>query len=411
MYENTDPRSGMSRKDRFGGVALVVVLSVILLGAILAVAFVGAFLISDPVAEINTPRVSAAPTAALAPTATPATTAYSSLATAAPHSGNGSSSLLTDNPIPDIVESVSAGVVGIENYQPASAGGIALELYGSGSGFILSKDGYIITNQHVVDGARELYVLLCDGSEAEATLVGSDVATDVAVLKINRNDLTPLSLGDSSALRVGDFVLAIGNPLDSYELNGTVTFGIISALERSINIDGFTNSYLQTDAAINPGNSGGPLLNMNGEVIGINTAKSITAGYDDYGNAIAAEGIGFALPINDLKSIVEQIISDGQIVRPGIGVSVYMLDEENAQNLNTIVGIYVDAVTEGGPAEQAGIQKGDVITAYNGVTIEEQEQFVNFLRGCQVGDTVLITVYRNGKYLDLSVVVGDMNKM
>ncbi|MDO4572037.1 MAG: trypsin-like peptidase domain-containing protein, partial [Clostridia bacterium] len=206
---------------------------------------------------------------------------------------------MIDNPIPDIFDAVSPGVVGVVNYQNLVINGREqLQVYGSGSGFIVSSSGYILTNAHVIEDASVVAIRFSDGEEVDAKVIGSDAETDVAVLKIERSGLSPLGLGDSDTVRVGEYVLAIGNPLDSDRLANTITFGIISAKAREITIDAYTNTFLQTDAAINFGNSGGPLLNMQGEVIGMNSAKTVTAGYDAYGNAISAEGIGFALPIN-----------------------------------------------------------------------------------------------------------------
>ena len=178
-----------------------------------------------------------------------------------------------------------------------------------GSGFVVSSDGLIVTNNHVIDGADEIEIEFFSGKKLPAKVIGKDEKTDIAVLKVESAQLQPLKLGDSDSVRVGEYVLAIGNPLSSDELANTITFGIVSATKREVTIDNYTNSYLQTDAAINFGNSGGPLNNLNGEVIGINSAKTITAGYDDLGNAVSAEGFGFALPINQVKKIMEVLIT------------------------------------------------------------------------------------------------------
>lgn len=316
------------------------------------------------------------------------------------------------NPLPDVIENVSPSVVGIVTYVESTIRNRdELEAYGSGSGFIVSEDGYILTNQHVIDGAQEVRVLFEDGTEVVADLIGSDVTTDVALLKIEAEGLVPLVLGDSDAIRVGEFVLAIGNPLDSSELYGTVTFGIVSATARNVNIDGFSNEYIQTDAAVNFGNSGGPLLNMSGEVIGMNTAKTVTAGYDEYGNAVAAEGIGFALPINDVVAIMEQLKAEGKVERPGIGVTVYTLSELDAEELGTVAGVFIYTVTEGGPADLGGIEAGDVIIASGDMIITEQEHLVEAIYGAGIGNPLELTVYRNGEEVDLTIIVGDMNTM
>ncbi|MEG2217257.1 MAG: trypsin-like peptidase domain-containing protein, partial [Clostridia bacterium] len=206
---------------------------------------------------------------------------------------------ISDNPIPNIFDAAAPGVVSVINYVNVNTGGKSkLALYGSGSGFFVSSNGYIVTNAHVVENASKVTVKLNDGDEVDAQIIGQDIETDVAVLKINRSGMPALAFGNSDEARVGEYVLAIGNPIDADQFANTLTFGIISAKSREITIDSYTNTYMQTDAAINVGNSGGPLLNMKGEVIGINSAKTITAGFDAFGNPVSAESIGFALPIN-----------------------------------------------------------------------------------------------------------------
>ena len=216
----------------------------------------------------------------------------------------------TVNPAPDIVEQTFEGVVGVNSYEKVKDKD---ELEGYGSGFVLSSEGYIVTNAHVIKGASKVTVTLPDNDkqEIDAEVVGYDSTMDIAVLYIRKDGLKPLALGSAENVRVGDFTIAIGNPSGS-ELAGTATFGIISATSRNVNIDGHENEYLQTDAAINPGNSGGPLLNMKGEVIGITTAKNIFAGYDEYGNTISAEGLGFAIPIDKAVEVAEELITQGR---------------------------------------------------------------------------------------------------
>ena len=205
-------------------------------------------------------------------------------------------------------------------------------------------------------------------------------------------------------------MIAIGNPLSVYELYGTVTFGIISATAREINIDGFVNTYLQTDAAINFGNSGGPLINMAGQVIGMNSAKSVRAGYDANGNVISAEGIGFALPIQNVIETANTILREGSVVRPGIGVQIRTVDAETAMEKNVPVGCRIEELTEGAPAEQAGLQVGDIITMADDVVVTENDDVVDYVRSRKVGDKVDFTVYREGEYLTITVTIGDMNK-
>ena len=310
--------------------------------------------------------------------------------------------------IPDVVEAASESVVGVIQYQQNPRTG-RLEEYASGSGFIVSENGYVLTNAHVVSGAAAVDVLLSDGDRKSALVVGADVNMDIAVLKVDGEKYPALPIGDSKTLRVGEYVIAIGNPLSAYELYGTVTFGIISATAREINIDGFVNTYLQTDAAINFGNSGGPLINMAGQVIGMNTAKSITAGYDSRGNAISAEGIGFALPIQDVIEIANIIIQKGGMVRPGIGVQIRTVDEDTAAENNVPVGCRIESLTTGAPAEQAGLRVGDIITGVDDIVVTENDDVVSYVRSRNVDDVVTFTVYRDGDYLTIPVTVGDMN--
>ena len=229
-------------------------------------------------------------------------------------------------------------------------------------------------------------------------------------MKVDAENLRALPLGNSDSVRVGEFVLAIGNPISSDELYGSVTFGIISAKARQINIEGFENEYIQTDAAVNPGNSGGPLINMNGEVIGVTSAKYITAGYDEYGNSISSEGIGFALPIRNVMNIVDALIKNGSVPRPGIGVTIATRSEEAAQAENKPAGIYVYSITEGGPAEQAGLQVDDVILALNGLEMT-QDEFVLVIRSKSIGEQITFTILRNGETMDIVVTVGDLNQI
>ena len=311
--------------------------------------------------------------------------------------------------IPDVVEAASASVVGIIQYQPNARTG-RLEEYGSGSGFIVSENGYVLTNAHVVSGAAAVDVLFSDGEKKTAQVVGADVTMDVAVLKVEGEGYPALPIGDSSALRVGEYVIAIGNPLSTYQLYGTVTFGVISGTAREINIDGFVNTYLQTDAAINFGNSGGPLINMAGQVVGMNAAKSITAGYDSNGNTVSAEGIGFALPINNVIEIANVILREGGMVRPGIGVTIRAVDEETAELNQVPAGCRIEDVTAGAPADQAGLKVGDIVTEVDGFVVLENDDMVEYVRSKAVGDVVEFTVYREGEYLTIPVAIGDMNK-
>lgn len=313
------------------------------------------------------------------------------------------------NPIPDIVEACAPSVVGVNIYATDEIYGY-MQAVSGGSGFVIASDGYIVTNAHVVEDAELIEVTFSDGSVAEAEIVGADYTTDVAVIKVDKEGLSALKLGDSGALRVGEFTIAIGDPTGQ-ALAGTTTFGIISALNREVNLDGRTNEYIQTDAAINPGNSGGPLLNMSGEVIGITSAKTVTAGYDEYGREISAEGLGFAIPISDAMPVVEELISHGRVQRPGVGVSIIQPTEIERKQLEIPEGVIVYSVTKDGPAHLAGIQKYDVITACNGVGAQESDDFVDMIQQMKVGEKAVFTVWRDGETLELTVTIGDLNLM
>lgn len=316
------------------------------------------------------------------------------------------------NPIPDIFEAVSPSVVGVINYVEMPFGKRdILSVYGTGTGFIVSSEGYVLTNAHVIEDAMVVTVRLADGKEIDAEVIGADKETDVAVLRIDANGLKPLACGDSDKARVGEFVLAIGNPLDSDQLANTLTYGILSATAREVNIDSYTNTYLQTDAAINYGNSGGPLLNMKGEVIGINSAKSITAGYDAFGNPVAAEGIGFALPINYVLEIMDLLVEDGVIQRPGVGVTISTVTEIMAEADGIPVGAYVESVVPGSPAETAGLKIGDIIVEANGTAIETHDAIVAIVAESKIGDTLSLKVYRAGETLEITIHIGNKTEM
>ncbi|HDD45299.1 MAG TPA: DegQ family serine endoprotease [Candidatus Desulfofervidus auxilii] len=266
-----------------------------------------------------------------------------------------------------------------------------------GSGFILDKSGYILTNNHVVEKATEILVKLLNQKEYRAEIVGRDPKTDIALLKINAKNLPTLPLGDSDTLQVGDWVIAIGNP---FGLGHTVTVGIISAKERVIGAGPYDN-FLQTDAAINPGNSGGPLLNLKGEVVGINTA--IVA---------QAQGIGFAIPINMAKVIVAQLKKHHRVIRGWLGVVVQEVTPKLAQalGLKEPKGALVGDVTPGSPADKAGIKRGDVIIEYDGHSIKEMNQLPRLVAMTPVGKKVEIKVWRNGKIKTLKVIIGELKE-
>ena len=260
---------------------------------------------------------------------------------------------------------------------------------GAGSGVILSKDGYIVTNNHVIEGASKITVTLRDGTDYQAVLIGTDAQTDVALLKIDATDLTPATIGHSSTLAVGSTAVVIGNPLG--ELGGTVTNGIISALDRNIELDGKTMNLLQTNAAINPGNSGGGLFNGQGELVGIVVAKT---------SATEVEGLGFAIPIDDVQEVVEELSQNGY-VSGRIDLKMSLVDvtsEEQAMAYRVSrLGVYVSDVESGSNAQQAGFQSGDCIVAVNGTQVGTSAELQTQLQNYEVGDTVSFTVLRQNR--------------
>ena len=272
----------------------------------------------------------------------------------------------------------------------------------AGSGFILTQDGYILTNYHVVEGSNSITVTTYDGTGYDATLIGYDESNDIAVLKIDATDLTPVVLGDSDTLNVGDTVVAIGNPLG--ELTFSLTTGVVSALDRPVTLStGTTMNLIQTDCAINSGNSGGALFNLYGEVIGITNAKYSSSGSS---SEASIDNIGFAIPIDQVRSIFESIITNGYIVKPYIGVTVSDVSSES-QSYGLPQGAAVRSVTENGPAAEAGLQENDIITAVNGETITGSNDLVKLVKASAAGDTLELTVYRQGQTTTLTLTVGE----
>ena len=273
---------------------------------------------------------------------------------------------------------------------------------GMGTGIIIDNKGYILSNNHVIKGADKVIVKLSDKREIEAKVVGADEKTDVAVLKIEGDKFTPATLGDSSKIAVGQWVVAIGNP---FGLSETVTAGIISAKGRAhVGIADYED-FIQTDAAINPGNSGGPLVNLRGEVIGINTAiVSRSGGY---------QGIGFAIPINMARSIMEQLVQKGKVTRGWLGVVIQEITQELAKsfNLGQVKGALIADIMKGSPAEQAGLRQGDVVIAYNGVPVESVNQLRNMVANTGVGERIAVEIYRENNFTTLYVVIGDLSKV
>ena len=301
-----------------------------------------------------------------------------------------------------VYESNVNSTVGITTEITTNVWGFQSTAAAAGSGFILTEDGYILTNEHVIENANSITVAMYDGTKYPATLIGYDVSNDIAVLKIDAKGLTPVTLGDSDALKVGDEVVAIGNPLG--ELTFSLTKGNVSALNRAVTLSSnVTMNLIQTDAAINSGNSGGALFNMYGEVVGITNAKYSSSGYN--GEA-SIDNIGFAIPINSVRQIVSSIIEKGYITTPYIGVTVSNVSEES-QSYGMPQGAAIRAVEQGGPAEQGGLQANDIVTAVNGKTITSYEELVTIVSGCEPGDQLNFTVYRKGETVNLTVTVGE----
>lgn len=265
-----------------------------------------------------------------------------------------------------------------------------------GSGFVISADGFILTNDHVVDGADEITVKLSDGREFEGEVRGLDPKLDLALIKIDAGEDLPVAkLGESDSIKVGEWVMAIGNP---FGLEQTVTVGIVSAKGRVIGAGPY-DDFIQTDASINPGNSGGPLFNMQGEVIGINTA--IVAG---------GQGIGFAIPVNMAKQIIPQLRDDGHVKRGWLGVTIQALDAElaNSFGLEKPHGALINEIVKDSPADRAGMQRGDILLAYNGELIEELSDLPRLVAATPVDKTVKVKIFRDGQEREVKVTIGEM---
>ena len=307
---------------------------------------------------------------------------------------------LTTAPVPDETEELTLrelyercipSVVGITAMVPDGSG------YFWGTGIILTEDGYIVTNTHILDGTDSVTVILWDDRELEAKLVGADNVSDLAVLKVEAEGLTPAEFC-GTAVSVGDAVAALGNPLGE-ELRGTLTDGIISAINRDVSYNSHSMTLLQTNAAINEGNSGGPLLNMYGQVVGITNMKMMgTSAYS------AIEGIGFAIPTSTIQEVVNQLLRNGRVTgRAAIGVTIGPIPEDAAAAYSLPDGLYVVSVAEGSDAAAKGLAEGDVITAIDGQGVTTTAQVGEIIAGLEVGDTITMTVYRNGETFDVEV--------
>lgn len=315
-----------------------------------------------------------------------------------------------DTIITQVVEQIEPAVVTVVGTIPGTQSifGRTADAQVSGSGFIVSDEGYIITNNHVITdaNANSLYVVLSDGTELDAQLVSRDVYADLAVLKVEGSMPAVASLGNSEDLKPGETVIAIGSPLGTFR--NSVTVGVISATGRTLDTgDGYNmENLIQTDAAINSGNSGGPLVNLAGEVIGVNTL--VVRGSSSYSNAIA-EGLGFAIPSDTVELISHQIINKGYFARPYFGVGVQNINSSIAKRYNLPVdwGGYVTEVTTGSPAAQAGLHVQDIITRIGDIDITEKTTYLNALFAYQPGDEVTIEFYRNNQKMSASVVLAE----
>lgn len=330
--------------------------------------------------------------------------------------------------LPDIVDEIEPSVVGVsstfeftQTYNSWGWMGVQPEqqtqrAVGTGTGIIMTEDGYIVTNAHVIyddseykaGKAIEVSVLLSDESKHDAKIIAYDTETDLAVLKIDETKLTPAVFGDSDDLRVGELVIAVGNPL-GFELFGTVTSGIVSALNRQISINDKEMTLIQTDAAINNGNSGGPLLNSCGQVIGINSAKLSSS----YGSSSATiEGLGFAIPINEAKVIIDDLINYRYVTgRPQIGISTSDINEAYSAYLGLPMGVLVQSVQEGSAADKAGIKVRDVIIDIEGTPIKTAEELNKVKNQYKAGDTITITVDRGGEDIELEITLQEARQI
>lgn len=381
----------MGRTNTF---IMVVVLLLTLAGGTILGALAGAgasvYLIQKRLSQPIT-VVSTNDTAEPQPTATTA----AAIPTAIPVAPAPEAAKAAGEDIPAMIERVRDAVVTVENYANAS------EMFmptSTGSGAIISPDGYIVTNNHVIEGAEVLRVLFADGTGHDATLIGADPLNDIAVLQVTDSIPTVMVLGDSDALRQGEPVIAIGSPLGSYR--NTVTVGVVSALNRNVGNDA-PEGLIQTDAAINNGNSGGPLLNARGEIVGINTlvVRGSSASMD------SAQGLGFAVPSTIVRKIAEQLVKYGEVRYPFLGISYGMVTPEivEAEKLNVKQGAFVSGVTDGGPAQAAGILPGDVILTLDGVRLGETDSLRGVLLRYNPGDSVTLTVLRGNEEIQFTI--------
>ena len=274
-----------------------------------------------------------------------------------------------------------------------------------GTGIIMSEDGFILTNQHIVSGTDNASIILPDGTEHDALLVGEDTSMDIAVLKIEASGLKPAVFGNSGELRVGDSVAAIGNPLTD-SLSGTMTNGIISAIDRYVSTNGNPMMLLQTNAALNEGNSGGPLFNMYGQVVGITNMKMSNPVSD-----VSVEGLGFAIPSATVKAVTDQLIAGGKYVRPGIGITVGAILAEDAEHYDLPNGLYISSVSETSDAAAKGVKAGDILTHVNGIPVRKTDDVMAIRDTMHIGETMRLTIFRDGETFDVEIELYDLSKL
>ena len=414
-YSSQPPQDGGTRKphrsERRGvrlSTLIVFMLVAVMLGGLLGGLYTRQY-VADQLTALNTQQAASVENAL-----SEATTSGSTGLTSASTSGFASTFSKAQ-----IIELTAPSVVGIDTYYTASnsygypsVGGSSSESQqvqvGSGSGIILTSDGYIVTCKHVVDGAETIKVILNDDTEHEAKLIGSDSRSDLAVLKIDATNLTPATLGDSDMLTVGEDVIAIGNPLG--ELRGTATSGIISALSREVTVESTSMSLIQTDAAISPGNSGGGLFNASGSLVGIVNAKASSSN---------SEGLGFAIPVSSVKTIISNLIDHGYVLgRAYLGVytqNVTLSSDANSGS-NGLFGnffggstscVQIAQIVSGSAAEQAGLKANDLILKVNDTTIDSNTTLAGVISGFNAGDTATLTIQRDGKEQTVSVTFGE----
>jgi 2-alkenal reductase len=298
----------------------------------------------------------------------------------------------TDQPVVAVVKRASPAVVTVINIQRNGRG--------SGSGVIISQDGYIVTNNHVVEDANALRVIFADGSRRDAKLIGTDPLNDLAVIQVDGSIPGVMSLGNSDALQPGETVVAIGSPLGDYR--NTVTVGVVSALNRTVGSDS-PEGLIQTDAAINSGNSGGPLINLRGEVIGINT---LVVRNNQIGAPV--EGLGFAVPSNTVRAVSEQLIATGKVLHPYLGITYTQIDADVAiqRDLSVQQGALINEVVARGPAAQAGVRSGDIFTAINGKPIDGSTSLRRVMMQYRPGETIKVDLLRNGRTISVNITLG-----